>query len=211
LPTADDVRYLETRLQREPSSQAYAALAEAYRRAGRLDEATTLCRRGLELHPGYATARFILAKALLDRDEPGPARDEAERFLATEPDHEPALRLAVECALRQADPAGALDHCRRLVTLDPDDRAVQGQLRALEVALGQSRRSGSEAGGLWGLLDDDTYATVTFGDLCAAQGLVDEATAVFGRIVLRSPNHEIARARLAELGRGRSQTRRPRG
>jgi tetratricopeptide (TPR) repeat protein len=211
LPTTDDIRHLETRLQREPSSQAYAALAEAYRRAGRLDEAVTLCRQGLERHPGYATARFILAKTLLDRDEPGAARDEVERFLATEPDHEPGLRLAMECAIRQADPAGALDHCRRLVALDPDDRSVQGQRRALEVALGRERRSGPEPGGLWPLLGDDTYATVTFGDLCAAQGLVDEATAVFGRIVFRSPNHEIARARLAELGRGRSQPRRPRG
>jgi tetratricopeptide (TPR) repeat protein len=211
LPTADDIRHLEARLQREPSSQAHAALAEAYRRAGRPVEAIALCRQGLEQHPGYGTARFILAKALLDHDDPAAAREEVERFLRSEPDHEPGLRLAVECSLRQADPAGALQHCRRLLALDPDDRVAQGQLRALEVAVGGGRRVGPEAGGLWPLLADDTYATVTFGDLCVAQGLVDEATAVFSRIVLRSPDHEIARARLADLGRGRSQARRPRG
>jgi len=210
VPTVDDIRHLEARLAREPSSQAYAALAEAYRRAGRVEEAIGLCRRGLERHPGYSTARFILAKALLDRDDLSGARAEVERFLEREPDHEPALRLAVECALRLADPLAALAHLRRLVALDPDDRLAQGQLRALEVAAGRAR-PGAEAAGLWPLLVDDTYATVVFGDLCVAQGLLDEATAVFGRLVLRTPDHDIARARLAELGRGRAQARRPRG
>jgi tetratricopeptide (TPR) repeat protein len=210
LPITDDIRHLEARLAREPSSQAHAALAEAYRRSGRVDEAIALCRRGLEQYPGYSTARFILAKALLDKDDPSGARAEVERFLEREPEHEPALRLAAECALRLADPSGALGHLERLGTLDPDDRATQGQLRALAVAVGRGR-AGSESGGLWPLLVDDTYATVTFGDLCLAQGLLDEATAVFSRIVVRSPAHETARARLAELGRGRAQARRPRG
>jgi hypothetical protein len=61
------------------------------------------------------------------------------------------------------------------------------------------------------LLVDDTFATMTFGDLCLAQGLLDEATAVFGRIAIRTPGHDGARARLAEIGRLRAQGRRPRG
>ncbi len=209
MSTADDIRHHEARLAREPSSQAYAALAEAYRRAGRLDEAVSVCRQGLERHPAYSTARFVLAKALVDRDEVAAARAEVERFLQVEPDHEPGLRLAAECAVRLADPVAALGHLRRLAVLDPDDRAAQGQLRALEVAVGQGRPV-PETGSLWSLLVDDTFATVTFGDLCVAQGLVDEATAVFSRIVLRTPHHEIARGRLAELGRTRGPARRSR-
>ncbi len=208
MPTADELRHYEARLGREPSAQAFAALADAYRRAGRLDEAVALARQGLERYPRYSTARLILAKALLDREEVGAARAELERFLEREPDHEPALRLAVECALRLADPRGALGHLRRLARLDPEDRATRGQLRALEVACGGT---GDDEGGLWGVLGDDTFATLTLGDLCLAQGLLDEATAVFGRLVLRGPDHEIARARLAETGRARSQARRPRG
>ena len=209
MPSADDIRHHEARLARDPSSQAYAALAEAYRRGGRLDDAIRVCRQGLERHPAYSTARFILAKVLLDRDEVLEARVEVERFLEAEPDHEPALRIATECALRLADPRAALGHLRRLGMLDPDDRATQGQLRALEVAAGRTGAL-AEAGGLWSVLADDTFATVTFGDLCAAQGLTDEATAVFSRIVLRRPDHDVARARLAELGRARIQARRPR-
>lgn len=202
MPTSDEIRLYEARLRREPSSQAYAALGEAYRRAGRVDEAVVLCRKGLERYPTYSTTRFVLAKTLRDRDDVVPARAEVERFLEGEPDHEPALRLGAECAMRAADPRAALAHLRRLATLDPGDRAVQSRILALEVALGRSRAA-QEAGGLWPLLLDDTFATVTFGDLCVAQGLLDEAAAVFGRIVMRAPDHEIARKRLAELGRPR--------
>jgi tetratricopeptide (TPR) repeat protein len=210
LPTADEIRQYEARLRREPSSQAYAALGEAYRRAGRLDDAIAVCRQGLERHPGYSTTRFVLAKACRDRGDAAAARAEIARFLEAEPDHEPALRLVVECALSLGDPVGGLEPLRRLAVLDPQDRAVQGQLRALETAAGWSRTAG-EAGGLWPLLLDDTFATMTFGDLCLAQGLLDEATAVFGRIVNRTPDHEGARARLAEIGRTRAQARRSRG
>jgi uncharacterized protein HemY len=209
LPTTDEIRHYEARLSREPTSQAYAALAEAYRRGGRVDEAIALCREGLGRHPGYGTTRLVLAKALVDAGDIPAARSEIERFLAGEPDHEPALRIAVECALRAGDPAAALGHARRLGSLDPHDRATQGLLRALEV--GVTGRVDRDAGGLWAVLADDTYATVAFGELCIEQGLLDEATAVFSRILVRQPDHEIARTRLGELGRPRGPARRPRG
>jgi predicted Zn-dependent protease len=169
----------------------------------------TLCREGLTRHPEYETTRLVLAKALLEAGEVREAAAEIEQFLRGEPDHEPALRIAVECALRGGTPAQALGHTRRLAALDPHDRGVQGLARALEV--GVTGRVTSEAGGLWPLLGDDTYATVAFGDLCLAQGLTDEATAVFSRIVVRQPDHETARARLSDLARPRGAARRPRG
>jgi predicted Zn-dependent protease len=168
-----------------------------------------LCREGLAQHPGYATTRLILAKALLECGEVQAARDEIRRYLGGEPDHEPALRVAVESALRGGDPAEALGHARSLAALDPHDRGVQGLSRALEA--GVTGRVAPDGGGLWPLLVDDTYATVAFGDLCLSQGLTDEATAVFSRIVVRQPDHETARARLSELGRPKGAARRPRG
>ena len=209
MPTTDEIRQFEARLAREPTSQGYAALAEAYRRAGRSEEAVALCREGLARHPGYATTRLVLAKALLETGDAATARAEIQQFLGGEPDHEPALRIAVQCALRDGEPGEALEYVRRLGTLDPHDRTVQGLLRALEV--GVTGKVASDAGGLWPLLVDDTYATVAFGELCLAQGLTDEATAVFSRIVVRQPDHETGRARLGELGRSRGPARRTRG
>jgi hypothetical protein len=163
----------------------------------------------LTRHPGYATTRLVLVKALLEMGDVRVARAEIGAFLGGEPDHEPALRLAVECALRDGDPREALGYVRRLAALDPHDRAVQGLVRALEV--GVDGRVASDVGGLWPLLADDMYATVPFGDLCLGQGLLDEGTAVFSRMLVRQPDHEIARARLADLGRPRGPARRTRG
>lgn len=209
MPTSDEIRHYEARLAREPTSQAYAALAEAYRRAGRATEAVAMCRDGLGRYPGYATTRLVLAKALLDADDVSGARAEIERFLAAESEHEPGLRVAVECALRDGDPAVALRTARRLHGLDPHDRATQGLLRALEV--GVTGKAAVEAGGVWTILVDDTYMTVAFGELCAAQGLTDEAMAVFSRILVRDPDHEMARRRLGDLARPRGSLRRTRG
>jgi tetratricopeptide (TPR) repeat protein len=210
VPTVDQIRHYEEKLGREPNCQAFAALGEAYRRAGRLDEAIEVCRRGLAQHPGYETTRFVLAKAIRDRGDVDEAWMEVRRFLEREAEHEPALHLAVECALRRADPQGALACLQRLSALDPGDRVAQGQLRALETAAGL-RRAPTEDGGLWPLFADDTFSTVTFGDLCLDQGLHDEATAVFARIILRTPDHDIARARLGQLGLARIEKRRVRG
>lgn len=213
MPTSDEICHYQARLARDPGAQAFAALAEAHRRGGGIDEAIAVCRGGLAQHPTYSTTRLVLAKALLDRGDLAEARTEVERFLQGEPDHEPALRIAIECALRLGDPRGALGPSRRLAVLDPQGRASQGQLRALEVAVGDhgAGKGHDEAGGLWPLLAGETFATVTMGDLCMAQGLLDEATAVWSRLLLRDPSHETARARLAELGRPRVQGRRPRG
>ena len=208
MPTTDEIRQFEARLAREPTSQAYAALAEAYRRAGRAGEAVTLCREGLARHPGYVTTRLVLAKALLEVGDVQGARAEIQRFLGGEPDHEPGLRIAVECAPGAAIRRGPWGTYRLQATLDPQT----GPCRARP---GRSRWSHGRVTPtwalLWPLLVDDMYATVAFGDLCLAQGLTDEATAVFSRIVVRQPDHETARARLGDLGRPRGAVRRPRG
>ncbi len=204
----DEIRRYEARLAQDPTSPAFAALAEAYRRAGRTAEAVALCQTGLERFPHYASARFVLAKAHLDQGDFKAGRRELERLVAVEPDHEPALRLLVDLCLRQGAAALALGHLRRLVDLDPSDRAAQSRLRVLEAALGTPSE---DADGLSSLLADDLFATVTFGDILFTQGLYDEAIAIFTRILLRQPDHAVARARLEAALDQRIQSRRPRG
>jgi len=203
--TDDEIRRYEARLAQNPTSPAFAALAEAYRRAGRTAEAIALCRTGLERFPHYATARFVLAKAHVDQGELEAGRREIEQLLALEPDHEPALRLAVDLCLRQGEAPRALDYLRHLVDLDPADRAAQSRLRVLEAAIGTPPPG---ADGLSSILADHIFATVTFGNLLLGQGLYDEASAVFTKILLREPNHPVARERLETVFARRAQSRR---
>src|SRR5947208_6640411 len=75
------IRRYEERLARDPGSLAFAPLADAHRKAGRPGEAIRLCREGLERFPDYATARLILAKALVDGGDPEAALAEVRVIL----------------------------------------------------------------------------------------------------------------------------------
>ncbi len=54
-------------LDENPSSQIFAALAEAYRKKGDLDKAFRVCQNGLKVHPNYGSAHLVMAKINLDK------------------------------------------------------------------------------------------------------------------------------------------------
>jgi len=54
-------------LDENPSSQIFAALAEAYRKKGDLDRAFRICQNGLKVHPNYGSAHLVMAKVNLDK------------------------------------------------------------------------------------------------------------------------------------------------
>jgi len=55
------------------------------------------------------------------------------------------------------------------------------------------------------LLTDDTFVTPAFGALCLDQGLADEATIVFTRLMRKDPDDVGARERLDTALRARSR------
>src|SRR5918996_4878358 len=87
---------LRRRVQRDPASTAFAALAEAFRRAGRLEEAIDTCRSGLKRHPSYAGARVTLGWALIETGRLDEATDEVERILQSAPENLAAVRALTE-------------------------------------------------------------------------------------------------------------------
>ena len=59
------MRRHEERLARDPSSLAFAQLADLYRKASRTQDAIALCRQGLARYPQYTTARLTLTRTYL--------------------------------------------------------------------------------------------------------------------------------------------------
>ena len=55
---------LRRRVQADPASIAFAALAEEYRRAGKFREAVDASRAGLRYHPTYVSARVTLGRPM---------------------------------------------------------------------------------------------------------------------------------------------------
>src|SRR5258705_12534130 len=130
------IRRYEERLAKDPTSLAFAPLADAYRKGGRPGDAIRLCREGLERFPQYVTARLILAKALVDDGNPDGALDEVRAILATSPQEAQAHRLAGDLYRRAGALGDAVQHLEQAVRLDPWDPGFRGLLDVLRAGRG---------------------------------------------------------------------------
>jgi len=199
--TAAAIRRHEERLIRDPSSLAFAQLADLYRKTGRIEEAIALCREGLVRYPDYTTARLILAKAFIAQEAFAEALEELDAILALTPQEAQCHRLAAEAHRRRGDIDAAVRHLEMAVGLDPTDR----ESRALLPLLRATPTANGDATGLARVLTDDTFVTMTFGMLCLEQGCIEEAAQVFTRILRKDPDHRKARERLEQALRARAR------
>lgn len=63
------IEYYQELLTKDPQSQAFAALADAYRQMNMLEEAETTARNGIKRHPSLSTGHLVLGKILKDRQK----------------------------------------------------------------------------------------------------------------------------------------------
>jgi len=196
------IRRLEERLARDPNSLAFAALADAYRKAGRAGEAIALCRDGLARIPHYTTARLVLAKSLIDQGDEVGAVSELHVVLASAPRDAEAHRLIGDIHRRAGQLDEAVAHLERALRLDPADRETR---LTLELLRGSKRVP--EGSALASVLADDTFVTRPFGRLCVEQGLVEEAVHVFVRLLARHPGDQEIGEELERALRAKTQRR----
>jgi hypothetical protein len=90
------IEELRRRVQLDPASIAFAALAEEYRRAGKFEAAVATCEAGLQRHPAYVSARVTLGRALLEMGRFEEARDELQQVLRVAPENLSAIRGLAE-------------------------------------------------------------------------------------------------------------------
>lgn len=83
---------LRRRVESDPSSIAFAQLAEEYRRSGNYEQAVQWCRTGLARFPGYMSARVTLGRALIELGKLEEARRELQLVLESAPDNLAATR-----------------------------------------------------------------------------------------------------------------------
>jgi tetratricopeptide (TPR) repeat protein len=198
--TLSAIRRYEERLARDPTSLAFAPLADAYRKTGRVRDAIRLCREGLERFPHYVTARLILSKGLLDDGDPDGALSEVRAILEVRPHEAQAHRQAGDLYRRSGAPADANSHLStRCGSIWRPNRA--------RCSTSSGRGSVSDNSALKQLLADDTFVTISFGRLCLEQGLVDEAAQIFLRLLGRDLRHVGAREGLEEALRLKTQRR----
>ena len=135
MPDTRRIEELRRRVQKDPASIAFAQLAEEYRRAASYEEAIATCRAGLQIHPGYLSARVTLGRALIEVDDLDGAETELSCVLRTAPENLAAIRGLAEIHHRRGNLSEALAFYQGALGLarhDPDlEQTVTEISRAL--------------------------------------------------------------------------------
>jgi len=140
------IEELRRRLERDPGSRLFAQLAEELRRAGELDEAVRVCRDGLEVHGGYASAKITLGRSLSELGDLDGAAAEFEGVLRTAPDNLSASRYLGECLEKRGDTAGALKRYQAALLHAPSDEWMRSRVSALAGSPGSEPSAGVAVG-----------------------------------------------------------------
>jgi predicted Zn-dependent protease len=120
------------RYQEDPGSRVFAPLAEAYRKAGLVDEAIEIAREGLKGHPHFVGGRVALARALFDKHQYADVIREVEPIVQDVPDNLVAQRLMAESCLMLGRVAEALGAYKMLLYFNAEDRETAQIVSELE-------------------------------------------------------------------------------
>ena len=124
------IEELKRRVQSDPASIAFAALAEEYRRAGRFEEAIDTCTAGLVRHPSYLSAHVTLGRALLDVGRLDEAKRELESVLKIAPENLAAIRGLAEIHDRVRDETHEQQRAPESASDDPADAQMVAEIHA---------------------------------------------------------------------------------
>ncbi|HYX82132.1 MAG TPA: tetratricopeptide repeat protein [Gemmatimonadales bacterium] len=114
-----EIDKLEARYRDNPKGRNFAPLADAYRKAGLIDNAIELCQNGLKLHPDYVSAYIVYARCLVDKKDQPAAEGVFKQVLDLDRENIIALRGLAELAERTGKYAEEVEWLTRLLNADP--------------------------------------------------------------------------------------------
>jgi len=145
MAATSEIEKLERRHAENPQGRYFAPLADAYRKAGQVDQALVLVRSGLENHPDYLSAHIVLGRCQLDlKDDPGAAQA-FQRVLSLDAENIIALKSLSEIAERQSDLVQARTWLQKLLQVDPMNAEAEADLQRLGGALSTAATTEMEA------------------------------------------------------------------
>jgi tetratricopeptide (TPR) repeat protein len=119
--SAEIGKYLDI-LAKDPNSRVFAPLAEAYRKAGFLDDAVETALEGLKSHPNYLGGRVALGRAYFEKKQYADATAEMQKVAKAAPDNIIAHKVLGQIAYHQSDLPAAERAFKMVLLLDPRDQ-----------------------------------------------------------------------------------------
>jgi tetratricopeptide (TPR) repeat protein len=114
-----EIEKLEARYRENPKGRNFAPLADAYRKAGLIDNAIELCQVGLQLHPDYVSGHIVHGRCLVDKKDDAGAESVFRRVLDLDPENILALKVLAEISERNERFDQAMEWLNRLLMADP--------------------------------------------------------------------------------------------
>jgi tetratricopeptide (TPR) repeat protein len=128
----ETIERCQAKLAADPHSLAFAQLADAYRKQGRLEDAIRLCQDGLSRWANYASAYMVLGRAQQAKGELLAAREAFQWVLQLDPESVQALKFLGQIAEARDEAPDALASYKMALTLHPFDKEIRATLARLE-------------------------------------------------------------------------------
>lgn len=130
--THEDLEEYQRLLVRDPDSLRFAEYADLLRRAGRLDDARTICEDGLTRHPAYSTGHVVMGEVLSDAKRPEDAENEWQEALRLDPGHPRAHFRLGELYLSRGEQEEAVREIEMALLYSPDFPEARAKLVELK-------------------------------------------------------------------------------
>ena len=193
-----EIKELGKKLAQNPDSMVFVQLADAYRRAGNLEQSVEVCLQGLERHPTYTTARVILGRNYFDLGKLEEAASEFHQIEAVDPENILAHRMLGQIALNKGQFADAISRQQKVLALDPDDSTAQDLLQqALQAKQGES--ASKQAPASKAASPDEHAQALKVADIYIKKRALDKAAEVVQEILASDPNHALSRRKMDEI------------
>lgn len=195
---------LKKKLDENPDSLIFAPLADAYRKNGGLEEAFKICKKGLEKHPNYTSARVVLGRIYQEQEKIDQAANEFKKVLETDPENLMAHSLLGAIYVARGDCQSAIEEYQKILTLNPDDEETQGALKqAIEKAAEEQKSNNGPKKELLASekknSPKESTASLTIAELYLKQGHFDKAVEVFQELLANDPQNLMLRQKLMEV------------
>ncbi len=127
-----EIDKLTQQLVLDPKSKVFAQLADAYRKAGMVDEAIETCKRGVELNPEFATGHLVLGKCYLAKKMTALAIEELQAAARIDPQNLAAYRQLAQAYEEQGQKDEAVRYYQRILDLEPGESEIEHKIEQLK-------------------------------------------------------------------------------
>lgn len=128
----DLIERYQMALEKDPKSQVFAPLSEAYRKMGLIDEAFRISTRGVSFHPHFASGHIALANVLMAKKQWANAKESLEKAVALSPENILAYQQLAECCLQLKSAKEALKAFKMVLFFSPTNKRAITAVQKLE-------------------------------------------------------------------------------